>query len=77
MPSATRKEISRTLSSGDAPGALKRMTSEERVPFVRTGPLEASDVLDPFHNTPAGYKKIADKTCEAILQSMPTHTAAD
>lgn len=49
-------------------GELKRVTSEEKVPLVRSGPLGAGDFLDYCHNTPAGYRKIADRACEIILQ---------
>ena len=40
---------------------LKRVTSEESVPFIESGPLDKNDFYDHCHNTSSGHQKIAQK----------------
>lgn len=49
---------------------LKRVTSEENVPFIITGPLEENDFTDHCHNTVSGNRKIAGRISEILAEHL-------
>lgn len=49
---------------------LVRVTSEEKVPFINTGPLGKEDFLDHCHNTPKGNLKIATKVFQTLEKEL-------
>ncbi len=48
---------------------LKRITSEEGVPFIVTSPLDSNDFYDHCHNTASGNSKIASKIYDTLLKA--------
>lgn len=48
---------------------LKRVTSEEDVPFIITGPLDKDNFTDHCHTTTSGNRKIAKRIYDVLLES--------
>jgi hypothetical protein len=49
---------------------LKRVTSEENVSFIKTGPLDKTDFWDHAHNTESGNRNISKKICDVLLKKI-------
>jgi lysophospholipase L1-like esterase len=49
---------------------LRRVTAEEGVPFIETGPLESDDFWDHCHNTAAGNRKIAQRIAATLTAEV-------
>ncbi|HVM97960.1 MAG TPA: hypothetical protein VMT89_16315 [Candidatus Acidoferrales bacterium] len=49
---------------------LRRVTSEEGVPLITTGPLDAADFFDHCHNTASGNRRIAQRIYETLAPTI-------